>query len=71
MGRRLPAYTARADPTKLVRLLCKGTCSCVRWAEMEQPYPGDEVLKKAQVSEYSAKCLYCGKVAQDPYDWFR
>ena len=66
-----PEYARRADPTRLVRLLCKGKCSCVRWAEMDQPYPGQEVLRKAAPFEFSARCLYCGKVANDPYNWFR
>jgi hypothetical protein len=68
---KIPEYARRADPSRLVRLLCKGKCSCVRWAEMEQPYPGQDALRRAKVSEFSAKCLYCGKVAKDPYNWFR
>ncbi len=71
MARKLPAYAKGADPTRLVRLLCKGSCSCVRWAEMEQPYPGADVLRNAQVFQFSARCLHCGKIANDPYNWFR
>ncbi len=67
----LPEYARWADRTRLVRLLCKGKCSCVRWAEMDQPYPGQEVLRKAEAFKFSARCLYCGKVANDPYNWFR
>jgi len=71
MPRNLPEYAKGADPRRLVRLLCKGKCSCVRWAEMEQSHPGDDVLRTAQVFEFSARCLCCGKIAHDPYNWFR
>ncbi len=67
----LPNYAKYADRGRLVRLLCKGSCSSTQWAEMEQPYPGSDALKKAQVDDYTARCLKCGKIARDPYNWFR
>lgn len=54
-----------------MKLLCKGVCSKVRWAEMDVDYPGEQVLRKASLREFTANCLKCGAVAQDPYNWFR
>jgi len=67
----LPNYAARANSARLVRLLCKGKCSHVVWAEMNVDYPGQEVLRKSQVGDFTAVCLKCGKIAQDPYNWLR
>jgi hypothetical protein len=69
--RNLPAYAQRADPAKLVRILCKGICCKTRWAEMNEDYPGDDALKNAQLGEFTAKCLVCGRVAHDNYNWLR
>ena len=71
MTRTLPQYARNADPARLVKVLCKGACSRVRWAEMQQPYPGEDVLSKAQVNDFSARCLFCGTIARDPYNWYR
>ena len=38
---------------------------------MEVDYPGDDVLRAAQVLTYRARCLKCGHIANDPYNWFR
>lgn len=65
----LPKYAKRANQARLVRLLCRGTCSCVVWAEMNTDCPSEEVLRKSQVGDFTATCLRCGKVAKDPYNW--
>lgn len=67
----LPAYASRADRKRLVRLLCKGGCFKTRWAEMKVDYPGEEILRKAQVFDFKATCLRCGEIANDPYNWYR
>jgi hypothetical protein len=67
----LPDYAKGADPSRLVKLLCKGKCSRVRWAEMNQPYPGKTEMRKAEMGVYTATCLYCGKIAYDNYNWMR
>ena len=69
--RSLPAYAQRADPTRLVRILCKGPCRKTRWGEMNADYPGKDVLRNAQPGEFTATCLVCGYVARDQYNWFR
>ncbi len=66
----LPDYAARADRSRVVKLLCK-SCGTTRWAEMSADYPGEDVLSKAQAMDYSARCLKCGDIARDPYNWYR
>lgn len=66
----LPNYAQHTNRDRLVKLLCKGDCSGVVWAEMNTDYPGQEVLRKTQVGDFSATCLKCGKIAKDPYNWF-
>ena len=68
---RLPAYALGADRRRLVRLLCKGKCGKIRWAEMTVDYPGEVALRKSQLLDFAAKCLVCGRVAVDPYNWYR
>lgn len=68
---KLPNYASKADRARVVQLLCKGTCSAVRWAEMNNPYPGKTVLRSAQMGDYTATCLRCGSIAQDHYNWYR
>jgi hypothetical protein len=67
----LPLYARRGNRKRLVRLLCKGRCCTTRWAEMKVDYPGEEILRKAQVFDFAATCLKCGEVANDPYNWYR
>ena len=67
----LPAYARAADRRRVVKLLCKGGCRTTRWAAMNVDYPGQEVLRKSQVGDFSATCLKCGRVARDPYNWYR
>ena len=67
----LPQYARNANRSRLVKLLCKGACSRVVWAEMNTEHPGYEVLRHSQVGDFTATCLKCGKVAKDPYNWIR
>jgi hypothetical protein len=69
--RNLPKYAHGADPLRLVRLLCKGRCCKTRFAEMSVDYPGECLLRNAKVNQFTARCLKCGKIARDPYNWFR
>jgi len=66
----LPDYAMQADRKKVVKIFCD-KCKSTRWAEMEKEYPGEKTLKNAQILDYAAKCLKCGFIAQDPYNWFR
>ena len=65
----LPNYAQHANRARLVRLLCKGDCSPVVWAEMTTDYPGQGVLRKSQLGDFTAVCLRCRKTAKDPYNW--
>jgi hypothetical protein len=67
---RLPHYAQGANSRRLVKLFCKGRCCKTRWAEMNTDYPGEEILRKAQLCDFSATCLFCGRVAHDPYNWY-
>lgn len=67
----LPVYAARANRKRVVQLLCKGRCGTTRWAEMRVDYPGEDVLRSAQVGDFTATCLKCGDTASDPYNWYR
>jgi hypothetical protein len=67
----LQQYAADANRDRVVRLLCKGLCCRIRWALMNQDYPGESVLLRAKLRDFSAICLKCGRVAKDPYNWYR
>lgn len=67
----LPAYAENANRKRVVQIMCRGKCNSTRWAEMNADYPGEEILKKSQVNDFSAKCLRCGYIAIDPYNWYR
>lgn len=67
----LPKYAQSADRDRVVSILCKGQCRAVRWAEMNKAYPGADALKKADMGEFKAKCLRCGSIARDNYNWTR
>ena len=32
---------------------------------------GEEVLRSSQVGDFTATCLRCGYIANDPYNWYR
>lgn len=66
----LPNYARNADRRRVVKIFCR-RCNSTRWAEMEVDYPGEEILRNSQVGDHSARCLYCGEVADDPYNWHR
>lgn len=68
---RLPKYAQRADKRRLVQMLCKGKCSCTRWAEMNVPYTNDMTFKESNFQGIEAKCLFCGYVQRDNYNWYR
>lgn len=67
----LPRYAQDADRTKLVKILCKGKCGKTRWAELNKPYPGKKEVREAEMGIYEARCLGCGKIALDNYNWLR
>lgn len=66
---KLPKYAKKADKSRLVRLLCKNSCNRVRYAEMTNTWPGSDVLRRSHLGDYEAKCLMCGKIAKDGYNW--
>ncbi|MDO9530942.1 MAG: hypothetical protein Q7O12_02270 [Deltaproteobacteria bacterium] len=65
----LPQYAKDADRAKLVKILCKGKCGKLQWAELNKPHPGKKALKEAQMGVYKARCMVCGKTAIDNYNW--
>jgi hypothetical protein len=67
----IPGYVRGANTKSLVRLFCKGKCGKVRWAEMAVDYPGKAALLRSQLLDFEATCLACGRVAFDPYNWYR
>lgn len=70
---RIPNYARSADYTRLVKILCRGICSQERYAEMNVPFPGREILQKPEVGTgtgtFIAKCLKCGYEAHDCHNW--
>jgi len=66
----LPNYARNADRRRVVKIFCRW-CNSTRWAEMEVDYPGEKILRNSQVGDHSARCLYCGGMADDPYKWYR
>ena len=67
----LPNYARNANRRRVVQVLCKGRCIMTRWAEMEVDYPGEKVLKSPDSHLFRARCLKCGYIAKDPYNWTR
>jgi hypothetical protein len=67
----LQQYAAGANRGRVVMLLCKGRCGRIRWALMNQDYPGESVLLRAKLGDFSATCLKCCRVAKDAYNWYR
>ena len=67
----LPQYAQGANRERVVQVFCKGDCKRTTWAEMvDESYCGKEALKSPQAaSHFRAKCLVCGKIAADPYNW--
>ena len=66
----LSNYAKAADRSKVVKLRC-GRCHTTRFAEMTVKYPGQESLRGKGLGTFEAKCLMCGAVARDPYNWYR
>ncbi|KAA9176554.1 MULTISPECIES: hypothetical protein [Delftia] len=67
----IPKYANKADPERIIHILCKGKCKKTTLAEINRPYPGKETLKSASLGDYKATCLQCGHIAQDNYNWYR
>ena len=67
----LTTFAQNADRDRVVSLICKGRCRTSSWAELNAIYPGQEDLKKAPSGKFTAKCLRCGTVASDHYNWTR
>lgn len=69
----LPEYTKDADPFRLVRILCRGEKACGGdngvFAELNEGPKNGAALKDAPHGVYTAKCLRCGHVATDNYNW--
>jgi len=66
----LPQYAGGADKNKIVQFLCHD-CRVVRYGEMNTNYPGQEILMNSNLGDYTARCLKCGSIANDPYNWYR
>jgi hypothetical protein len=65
----LPAYAKDADPRYLVRLHCD-KCNTGRWAKMNKPFPGKDILLNSEMGAYKAVCLKCGTETDDSHNWF-
>lgn len=66
----LPQYACTADKKRIVKILCP-ECGTTRFAIMETVYPGQEVLKKSDLGDFTATCLKCGYETNDSYNWYR
>jgi ribosomal protein S27AE len=66
----LPEYAQRADRKRIVKFLC-GKCNSTRFGEMNQDYPGTDVLRDDDSGIYRATCLKCGYITGDSYNWIR
>lgn len=71
IARKLPDYAKSTAQELLIRILCRGKCSMMRWARLNEPYPGKSALRSSPMGTYTAKCLVCGYEAIDNYNWFR
>ena len=68
----LPDYARKADPARIVKITCKKKCGGKgRYAEMNAPFPGIEVISKADLGTYKARCLKCGGEALDCHNWYQ
>ena len=68
---KLPQYAQNADRAFVVQIHCREGCQCVRWAELNKPFPGQEELSQAEHGEYIAICLKCGYETRDHTNWKR
>ena len=66
----LPDYAKKADRNRIVKVLCH-TCNKTTFAEMTSDYPGEDNLSNSDLLKYEARCLKCGTMANDPYNWYR
>lgn len=66
----LPGYAQKADRSRVISIFCRKCCK-QRWAEMFIPYPGKEVLRRSEVRDFKARCLWCNNIAYDCYNWTR
>jgi len=67
---KLPAYARGTSSTRLIQILCRGKCRNTSWAELNGEYPGRQQLKSGS-GPTRARCLKCGYVASDYYNWGR
>jgi hypothetical protein len=68
---KLPQYAQQADRAYVVQIHCRQGCRCVRWAELNKPFPGRDELRQAAHGEYIAICLKCGSEVKDHINWKR
>ena len=68
---KLPQYAQNANRAYVIQILCKEGCQCVRWAELNKPFPGLQELHQAEYGEYIAICLKCGHEVRDHVNWKR
>ncbi len=61
----LPNYAENADRKRVVKILCKGRCGTIRWAEMNVNYPRQQVLRDSDFGDFTATCLHCGQQASE------
>ena len=64
---KLPKYASAAATSRVVEILCRGKCGMGRYAEVT-----DLSYTKAAnnlTMDTKAKCLKCGYIASDPYNW--
>ncbi|MCB9729576.1 MAG: hypothetical protein H6744_08310 [Deltaproteobacteria bacterium] len=65
----IPKYAQHVPRSSLVRIVCRGACQVVRYAEVSKT-PWSSAGPNMDM-ELSARCLVCGYTADDNYNWMR
>lgn len=68
--KKLSEYTSGIPENRHVILYCE-KCKCNRHAILDKDYPGEDILERSQLNDYTAKCLFCGTEYNDPYNWWK
>jgi hypothetical protein len=68
--KRLPDYAKNADRNKIVCFFCDN-CKSNVFGEMTINYPGQEILTDSKLFSFEARCLKCGAIVSDHYNWYR
>lgn len=66
-GMKLPKYALKGVASRTVQILCRGNCGMGRYAEVTDPNYS-KINGNPPIGTF-AKCLKCGYIASDPYNW--